>query len=274
VTELTTPRAILRVQGEARESVDDELLVEEPMELQVQGVSIAVTMRTPGHDEELALGFLYTEGVVTSAHDVISIRHCTSSPTPEAEGNVVRVVLRGGVELPFERLKRNFYASSSCGICGKATIEQALARLEPIQSGLAVSADLLRGLPERLRAGQGAFDRTGGAHAAGLFDGRGELVLVREDVGRHNAVDKIAGAMLRAGLDPAAHGLVVSGRIGFEIVQKAAAVGLPIVAGISAPSSLAVRYGEALGLMLVGFLRGRSFNVYTRPERLLPAASS
>ena len=268
MSELTTSVAILRVRGASAESAHDELIVEEPLELQVQGVSVAVTMRTPGNDEELALGFLLSEGVVASARDVVSIRHCTTAPTPEAEGNVVRVVLREGLDLPLERLKRNFYASSSCGICGKATIEQALAHLPPVTSELRVSTSAIHALGGLLRAEQSAFERTGGVHAAGLFDAMGALGLVREDVGRHNAVDKIAGALLREGLDPASHGLVVSGRIGFEIVQKAAAIGLPIVVGISAPSSLAVRYAEALGVTVVGFARGGSFNVYAHAARI------
>jgi FdhD protein len=268
VSELVTSVEILRVRGASAEPAHDELIVEEPLELQVQGLSVAVTMRTPGHDEELALGFLLSEGIVASVSDVVSIRHCTTAPIPEAEGNLVRVVLREGVELPLERLKRNFYASSSCGICGKATIEHALAHLRPVTSELSIPTAAIHALSSLLRAEQSAFERTGGVHAAGLFDAVGELVVVREDVGRHNAVDKVAGALLRRRLDASAHGLVVSGRIGFEIVQKAAAIGLPIVVGISAPSSLAVRYAEALGVTVVGFARGGSFNAYAHPERI------
>lgn len=271
MSELTTSVEILRVRGANAAAAHDELIVEEPMELQLQGMSLAVTMRTPGHGEELALGFLLSEGVIASADEVASIRHCTTAPSPEAEGNVVRVVLSEGFELPrdrLERLRRNVYASSSCGICGKATIEQALAQLRPVSSDLRVTGAVIHALGERLRAEQSAFERTGGVHAAGLFDARGEVSLVREDVGRHNAVDKVAGALSRARLDAGAHGLVVSGRVGFEIVQKAAAIGLPIVVGISAPSSLAVRYAEALGVTVVGFARKGSFNVYSHPARI------
>lgn len=271
MSELVTSLQILRVQGANAEAAHDELIVEEPLELQLGGLSLAVTMRTPGHDEELALGFLLSEGVVASADEVASIRHCTTAPSPEAEGNVVRVLMREGFELPLERLerlRRNVYASSSCGICGKATIEQALSLLRPVESAFGVPASVIHALGERLRAEQGAFERTGGVHAAGLFDARGEISLVREDVGRHNAVDKVAGALSRARLDAGAHGLVVSGRVGFEIVQKAAAIGLPIVVGISAPSSLAVRYAEALSVTVVGFARKGSFNVYSHPTRI------
>lgn len=271
MSELVTSVEILRVQGASAEAAHDELIIEEPLELQLQGLSLAVTMRTPGHDEELALGFLLSEGVIASADEVASIRHCSTAPSPEAEGNVVRVVLREGFELSrerLERLRRNVYASSSCGICGKATIEQALSLLRPVKSAFGVPASVIHALGERLRAEQCAFERTGGVHAAGLFDARGYISLVREDVGRHNAVDKVAGALARVRLDTGAHGLVVSGRVGFEIVQKSAAIGLPIVVGISAPSSLAVRYAEALGVTVVGFARKGSFNVYSHPARI------
>jgi FdhD protein len=270
-SELVTEVGVVRLRGLERTQDSDCLVVEEPLELQVNGVSLSVTMRTPGHDEELALGFLLTEGIVERASDVASVRHCTEVTAPEAEGNLLRVVLREGVAPPLEQLRRHVFASSSCGICGKATIEQALRRIPRVQSAFAIEVERLYDLPDRLRGAQEAFTRTGGLHAAALFDARGELGLVREDVGRHNAVDKIAGALARGGLDPSAHGLLVSGRVGFEIVQKAAAIGIPLVAGISAPSSLAVRYGDALGLTVVGFLRGRSLNAYAHAERLLGA---
>lgn len=252
----------------AGSSRQDRVAHEEPLEIQVQGVSCAVVMRTPGHDEELALGFLVTERVVASLDDVLSIRHCTTAEDPEAEGNVIRVVLRDEVELPLERIRRNTYASSSCGICGKATIEAALSHGPPLSGGLSVSPEVIYLLPDRLRAEQGTFAETGGLHAAALFDDGATLSFVREDVGRHNAVDKVVGAAITAGVSPPARGLFVSGRVSFEIVQKAAAFGIPIVAGISAPTSLAVRYGEALGVTVVGFVRGRSLNVYSHPERV------
>ncbi|NUO53829.1 MAG: formate dehydrogenase accessory sulfurtransferase FdhD [Polyangiaceae bacterium] len=247
----------------------DRVAHEEPLEIQVQGASVAVVMRTPGHDEELALGFLVTERVVAAPNDVVSIRHCTTVDDPEAEGNIIRVVLRDGVELPLERLRRNTYATSSCGICGKATIEAALSHGPAIEGGLNVSPEVIYLLPDRLRTSQPTFTTTGGLHAAALFDDQAVIELSREDVGRHNAVDKVVGAALKVGIDPSARGLFVSGRVSFEIVQKAAAFGLPIVAGISAPTSLAVRYGEALGVTVIGFVRGRSMNVYAHPERIV-----
>ncbi len=255
--------------GGAPSSRADKVAHEEPLEIQVQGVSCVVVMRTPGHDEELALGFLTTERVIASAADVVSVRHCTAAEDPDAEGNVLRVVLREGVELPLERLRRNTYASSSCGLCGKATIEAALAHGQPVRGGLSVRPEAVYALPERLRAAQGAFAETGGLHAAGLFDAGSELDVVREDVGRHNAVDKVIGASLRAGVAGGARGLFVSGRVSFEIVQKAAAFGLPIVAGISAPTSLAVKFGQALGVTVIGFVRGATMNVYSHPERVI-----
>ncbi len=243
---------------------------EEPLEIQIGGASVAVVMRTPGHDEELALGFLATERVVTGPDDVLSIRHCTTVSEPEAEDNIVRVVLAEHVAPPLERLRRNTYASSSCGICGKATIAAALTEQTAVNdSGLRVDPATLYRLPPAMRAGQAGFAQTGGVHAAGLFDALGALVLLREDVGRHNAVDKVIGARLFARAPLAGHVLLVSGRVSFEIVQKAAAAGIEIVAGISAPTSLAVRYGEELGVTLIGFLRGETMNVYTRPHRVV-----
>jgi FdhD protein len=264
----SSPARIVAIAGDARTDRTDVLAREEPLEIRVQGVAIAVVMRTPGDDEDLTLGFLLTERLVSSTADVASIRHCSTVPDPEAEENVVLVGLAEGVTPPLEKARRNFYASSSCGICGKATIEAALAHGPPVHAPLQVTASVLSSLPAALRVEQSAFDATGGIHAAGLFDGAGTRLFVREDVGRHNAVDKIVGAAARAGIDPAGTVLLVSGRVGFEIVQKAAAFGIPIVAGISAPSSLAVRFGEALGVTVVGFLRGASMNVYAHPARV------
>lgn len=265
---LSEERLVTAFVDGAGSSRQDRVAHEEPLEIQVQGVSCAVVMRTPGHDEELALGFLATERVIESVRDVVSVRHCTTAEDPESEGNVIRVVLREGIELPLERIRRNTYASSSCGLCGKATIEAALSHGPPLTGGFSVSAEVIYLLPDRLRAEQGAFTETGGLHAAALFDDGAVLSLCREDVGRHNAVDKVVGAALRDGAPPETRGLFVSGRVSFEIVQKAAAFGLALVAGISAPTSLAVRYGEALGVTVVGFVRGRSLNVYSRPERV------
>lgn len=265
-------RRVVTFSAAERRDRDDEVAHEEPLEIQLMGSSIAVVMRTPGHDEELALGFLATERVITSAADVASVRHCSSISDPEAEENVLRVVLRDGIEAPIERLKRSLYASSSCGVCGKATIEIALATGGPIPAGsLRVAPEILYGLPPVLRAAQRTFEATGGLHAAGLFTPTGELLLVREDVGRHNAVDKVIGAQLLAKGGLEQNILLVSGRVSFEIVQKAAAVGIPIVAGISATTSLAARYADALGVTLIGFLRGQTMNVYAHPERIAAA---
>jgi FdhD protein len=255
------------------EPVGDRVAHEEPLEIQLAGASLAVVMRTPGHDLELVTGFLVTERVVASLDEVESVRHCTEKATPEAEDNVVRVTLRAGVRPDLEKLRRNLFASSSCGVCGKATLENALATAPPLDDPTRLAASLLVALPERLRASQRVFDETGGLHAAGLFDATGQLLVAREDVGRHNAVDKVIGWAAHAGRLPlAGHVLVVSGRASFEIVQKALAARIPIVAAVSAPSSLAVSLAEGAGIALVGFLRGRGFNVYGARERILPYA--
>jgi FdhD protein len=244
---------------------------EEPLEIRVNGASLAVVMRTPGHDEELGLGFLVTERVVSGPADVVSIRHCSQAPTPEAAGNVIQAVLRPGLPLDLEALRRNLYASSSCGICGKATLESALAAAPPLVDDARFEATFFAGLESRLRATQAAFERTGGLHAAGLFAPDGGLLVVREDVGRHNAVDKVIGWAARAGRLPlAGHVILVSGRISYEIVQKALAARVPVIAAVSAPSSLAVHLAEAAGIALVGFLRGSGLNVYGARERILP----
>jgi FdhD protein len=248
--------------GRAR--VQDDLVVrEEPLEIRVHGVALAVTMRTPGHDEELVTGFLLTEGVAASPREVASVRHCTAVSDPDAEDNVVQVTLAPGVAVDLEKLRRNFYATSSCGICGKATLQAALGAAPALDDGARFDASFFPPLPARLREAQVVFDRTGGLHAAGLFAADGTLVVAREDVGRHNAVDKVVGHAARAGRWPLG-GLVlaVSGRISYEIAQKALMARIPVVAAVSAPSSLAVELAEAAGMTLVGFLRGDTMNVY------------
>jgi FdhD protein len=252
--------------GGTRATREDHVAHEEPLELQLGATSLAVLMRTPGHDVELALGFLLTERIVERASDVDSMRHCTTVPSPEAEDNVLRIALAAGVAVP---PARRFFASSSCGVCGKATIEAALGTTRPVEHELTLESSVLAKLPELLRANQPLFRETGGLHGAGLFDGNGALHVVHEDVGRHNAVDKVVGAATRAGVALEDKVLMVSGRVSFEIVQKASAVGLSIVAGISAPTSLAIRFGEELGVTVVGFLRERSMNVYSRKHRIL-----
>jgi FdhD protein len=249
----------------------DTLAAEEPLEIRVQGpgqeqTSVAVTMRTPGGDFELAAGFLFTEGLIAPG-DVRRVAYCDTAPGEDQHYNVVSVTL----ERPFdaERIRRNFYATSSCGVCGKAALEDIEVRCAPVAEGPVIAAELLLGLPEALGRAQKVFARTGGLHAAGLFDASGRLVTAREDVGRHNAVDKVVGELYLAGRVPLAeHVLQVSGRLSFEIVQKAAVAGIPIVSAVSAPSSLAVEAGERFGMTLVGFVRDGRLNVYTRPERV------
>lgn len=260
---------IVAIVGEHEETREDRIAREEPLEIQIHGVSIAVLMRTPGHDEDLVRGFLLSERIVASASDIASIRHCTTVPSPEAEENVVRVTLREGIAPPLEQLRRNLFASSSCGVCGKATIEAALGHGPPISSELRVDAAVIGKLPALLRAGQATFDVTGGLHAAALFDSAGVLIALREDVGRHCAVDKILGAAALTGVDPSSSILFVSGRVGFELVQKAAAAQFPVIAGISAPSSLAVSFADALGVTVVGFVREGRLNVYSHERRVV-----
>jgi FdhD protein len=256
-----------------RSARTDTLAAEEPLEIRVQGPDggpqhqVAVTMRTPGGDFELAVGFLFTEGLIVSG-DVRRVAYCDTLPGEDQRYNVVSVTL----ERPFdtERLRRNFYATSSCGVCGKAALEDVEVRCAPVAEGPEVSLAVLLGLPEALRGAQKVFDRTGGLHAAGLFRADGAPILVREDVGRHNAVDKVVGEMVLADRVPLAdHVLQVSGRLSFEIVQKAAVAGIPIVSAVSAPSSLAVEAGERFGMTLVGFVRDDRMNVYSRPERVV-----
>jgi FdhD protein len=262
----TESRTVFRWQtGRAARRAKDELVAEEPLEVRVDTRPLVVTMRTPGHDDELAAGFLLTEGVVRSRQDLLKIRpHLRNSA-----GNVVDVFLAPGVQVDFARLQRHVYASSSCGLCGKATIESVHRRFKKVKTRLSVPVKTLLSLPERLRRGQSAFDRTGGLHAAAVFNSQGRLVVLREDVGRHNAVDKVLGFGLLKGLLPFdRHILVVSGRASFEIMQKALAGRIPIVAAVSAPSSLAVQLAVESGQTLAGFVRGDRLNVYSRPDRI------
>ncbi|HWC71439.1 MAG TPA: formate dehydrogenase accessory sulfurtransferase FdhD [Actinomycetota bacterium] len=249
----------------------DTLATEEPMEIRVHGPgqpaeAVAVTMRTPGADHELAVGFLFTEGLI-AAEEVRRVAYCDDLDGEEQRYNVVTVTL----DRPFDhdRLHRNFFATSSCGVCGKATLDDVEVRCDPVSDGPVVAADLLVSLPDRLRSKQRVFDRTGGLHAAALFAPSGELLALREDVGRHNAVDKVIGEQVLAGRVPLADRVLqVSGRASFEIVQKAAVAGIPIVSAVSAPSSLAVEAGARFGMTIVGFVRDGRCNVYTGPERV------
>ncbi|MDB5299053.1 MAG: fdhD [Phycisphaerales bacterium] len=260
----TTP--ILRYEvGRAPVNEPDELAVEEPLEIRVRNRAVSVTMRTPGRDEELAAGFLLTEGIVRERGDILRVEPCVHA----SAGNVVNVVLAPNVVVDFERLTRHVFASSSCGLCGKATIEAVCQRAEPVESDVVIDAKTLLGFPDQLRQAQATFDRTGGLHAAGVFTVDGELVVAREDVGRHNAVDKVLGFGLLNGLLPFdRHVLMISGRASFEIMQKALAGRFPIVAAVSAPSSLAAEFARESGQTLVGFLRGKRMNVYAEAERI------
>lgn len=264
------------VEGVAEAAEPDLLAREEPLEIRVNGSSIAVVMRTPGDDLDLVRGFLLSERIVARAEDIASLRHCTTVESPEAEDNVMLARLHPSVELDLAALRRNLYASSSCGVCGKASIEAAMAvgplTSRPAGAALRVPATVLGRLPEALRARQDVFERTGGLHAAGLFSAAGELLCAREDVGRHNAVDKVFGWAAEAGEALEQRVLMVSGRVSFEIVQKAVALGLPMIAAVSAPTSLAVALAEDAGLSLVGFVRGPRLCVYAGGERVVGGA--
>jgi len=267
-----TRRRVIAVRDGVRSERPDVLATEEPMEIRVEGpsqepTSVAVTMRTPGGDFELAVGFLFTEGLIEGREDVRRVSYCEDIPADEQHYNVVTVDLARAFDP--EVLRRNFFANSSCGICGKATLEQVEVRCDRLSPGPVVKAETIAALPSGLRTAQKVFDRTGGLHAAGLFAPDGTLLSLREDVGRHNAVDKVVGEAALAG-DLPLHDriLQVSGRVSFEIVQKAARAGIPIVSAVSAPSSLSVETAEHLGMTVVGFARDGRFNIYTRPERI------
>jgi FdhD protein len=257
------PVDLLRCDAERAVAGRDLVAREEPLEIQLRGATLAVVMRTPGHDAELVRGFLVTERVVQRAADIAAIRHCDVVTDAAADGNVVNVTLRAGVAVDLESLRRNLFASSSCGVCGKATIDNALAVAPPLDDPARFAAAFFAGAADHLAAQQPVFARTGGLHGAALFAPTGALLVVREDVGRHNAVDKVIGwALERDRLPLAGHALMVSGRISFEIVQKALAARIPVVAAVSAPTSLAVELAERAGMMLVGFVRGARSNVY------------
>jgi FdhD protein len=253
----------------------DTLATEEPMEIRLisggERQTVAVTMRTPGADFELAAGFLYGEGIVKGSDDIARISYCVDADLDAAQQyNIVNVELRGGREYDLRPLERHFYTTSACGVCGKASLEQLELRGCPVAlPGPEVSAETLYSLPEKLREAQGLFDATGGLHAAALFDDGGNLLALREDVGRHNATDKLVGwAMLENRLPLSGHIVMVSGRSSFEILQKCLTAGVPFVCAISAPSSLAVDVAREFGMTLVGFLRERRFNVYAGHERV------
>lgn len=250
-------------------SRQDQVATEEPLEIRLLSPpqTLAVTMRTPGADFELAAGFLYGEGVVRDRDDVQRISYCVEG---KVDNNIVNVQLRPGLSVDLQRLERHFFTSSACGVCGKASLEALQLQEHPVISeALQVSPDVIYQLPEQLQAAQRVFSTTGGLHAAALFNTQGELRLVREDVGRHNAVDKLIGsAFLSNQLPLSQHIILVSGRSSFEILQKCLMAGVPIVCAVSAPSSLAIALAREFGITLIGFLRGKRFNIYSRPERI------
>ncbi|MEV0844719.1 formate dehydrogenase accessory sulfurtransferase FdhD [Streptomyces sp. NPDC049954] len=276
---VTERRRVTRIRDGVVSARPDTLVAEEPLEIRLGGKPLAITMRTPGDDFALAAGFLVSEGVLASAQDLRTIVYCAGATEDGSNTyNVVDVSLAEGVELPDITLERNVYTTSSCGLCGKASLDAvrttarfAIADDPPVR----LSPELLARLPDRLRAAQRVFDRTGGLHAAALFSEDGELLDVREDVGRHNAVDKLIGRALRDGRLPLSRTvLLVSGRASFELAQKAVMAGVPVLAAVSAPSSLAVDLAAETGLTLVGFLRGSSMNVYAGEHRVALEAAA
>jgi len=257
----------------------DTVVREEPLEIRVRGKSIVVTMRTPGHDPELAAGFLLSEGLIRQRDEIIEIAPCLESDSPE---NTLNVFLSPSVEIDFARLTRHVFASSSCGLCGKASIESVHQHFPPVGGAsvlpragstvgcTSISPEILCILPDRMRVAQHTFSQTGGLHAAAIFDVQGNLLVLREDAGRHNAVDKVLGwGFLENKLPFDSHMLLVSGRVSFEIIQKALAARIPLIAAVSAPSSLAVEFAQESNQTLVGFLRGETFNIYSHPARVI-----
>ncbi|MBK7384178.1 MAG: formate dehydrogenase accessory sulfurtransferase FdhD [Flavobacteriales bacterium] len=269
------PVKVIRMQEDVSSGADDIIVVEEPLEIRLgygptedrKEIPLSVTMRTPGNDAELAVGFLYTEGIVKDPAEVVRVVPCQNVKAEE-RGNVVRAELHPSVELDPARWQRNFYTSSSCGVCGKSSIDAVHAQCDrPLGKTPSMGSASITALPERMHAAQTVFKHTGGIHAAALFNAAGELLILREDVGRHNAVDKVIGALLASKPDnqqPTTDNLLllVSGRAGFELVQKCVVAGIPAMAAVGAPSSLAVQLAQDSGLLLIGFLRGDRFNVY------------
>jgi len=272
-----------RVYGDSTEKDSDVLAIEEPLEIRIgfpdrTHKAVSITMRTPGEDGELAVGFLFTEGILKSAEQVKQVRHCglkigkvrgTLDRAAALNSNTIRVDLAENVELDLKRLERHFYTTSSCGVCGKSSIEALQAGAQPIDSELAINAEIIHCLPDTLRSAQSTFDKTGGLHASALFNTDGILDIVREDVGRHNALDKVIGAKFLAGETPLSDKiLLVSGRASFELVQKALMAGIPILAAVGAPSSLAVELATEFGMTLIGFVRDGRFNIYSGGKRV------
>jgi FdhD protein len=264
---------VLKFRAQNASECQDHLAVEEPLEIRLAGNSLSVTMRTPGEDEELVAGFLFSEGIIAGADDLDLVARYRGPDGDPDDGNVMNVILKGDARVAKERLRRNFIASSSCGLCGKATIDAIRAELPAVQSNLVISVDRLNSLAAAMHQSQSTFEKTGGLHAAGLFDADGRLLVLREDIGRHNAVDKVIGHMVLARSVPLDRNvLMVSGRVSFEIVQKALTARLPVIAAVSAPSSMAVQMALAADMTLIGFVRNGGFNLYAGAHRVTGAA--
>lgn len=270
---------VTRVGTNAPETKPDLVVSEEPLEIRIGHgpkdgrlqFSLSVTMRTPGNDEELCLGFLYTEGIINSMNEVMSVKYCEDLGRTEGMENLMRVELKPFVEISNDQFKRNFYTTSSCGVCGKASIDSIKVTCTPLSKEIIkVKKEILFDLPDQLRSAQQVFKHTGGLHAAGLFEVGGQIIAHHEDVGRHNALDKLVGATLMTDMTVFSESiLVLSGRISFELVQKALRAGIQVIAAVGAPSSLAVNLAEEFGMTLVGFLKGDRFNIYTGKERVV-----
>ena len=272
--------AIHRISGASQQPHDDLVAIEEPLEIRLGHVtsgkredsSVSITMRTPGNDAELAIGFLYSEAIINSAADIALVKHCGPPAPDTGSHNVIRVELEPGVDVDLERLQRHFYTTSSCGVCGKTSLDalRSCGAADQPLTTTRFNKAVLTALPDRLRAAQKTFAATGGLHAAAAFDTAGNLIACHEDIGRHNAVDKVIGELLSRGLQPATDlGLIVSGRASFELLQKAVMAGMPVLAAVSAPSSLAVDLAREFNVTLVGFLRGDTFNIYSAEERIV-----
>lgn len=272
-----TSTKIIRIGPNGQESAPDLVANEEPLEIRLgigsanerEQLSLSVTMRTPGHDKELALGFLFTEGIINSFDDVSSIEYCQTVKTEEAE-NVIRVELRPTIQLDADKLSRHFYTTSSCGVCGKSSIDAVQVPIQPLKDHFQkVDSKVVCQLPKLLEDAQMVFEHTGGLHACGLFSSDGKLLELREDVGRHNAVDKLVGVLLSKKMLPASDAiLMLSGRVSFELVQKAARAGINFIAAIGAPSSLAIEMAKKHDITMVGFLKNSSFNIYSGEKRI------
>ena len=273
------PVEITRVGKDSQESVPDLVVSEEPLEIRIghglegdrKQFSLSVTMRTPGNDEALCIGFLFTEGIINSMADVLSVKYCEDLGRKEGMENLMRVELQPSIEIDDQQFKRNFYTTSSCGVCGKASIDSIKVTCDPIESEeISVAKALLFEMPDKLREAQKVFQHTGGLHACGLFDLEGKLTFHNEDVGRHNALDKFIGSLLiRGSVQASGSILMLSGRISFELVQKALRAGIQVIAAVGAPSSLAVNLANEFGITLIGFLKNEKFNIYTGKQRVV-----